>query len=240
MLLPVIKLLMRNLFARAARHLGDETPELVIFNADTFGSLVVSTCVQSAPTTWSTFVLIAADAAMTGLSLHDINRCSVGLQQLESEIDTGPIWKRCRETVGHELLVGRTPTTFERASILLEREDYSTHRAGNRRAARVVPWVSSQQTNLFYGVANEGAGVAEVSDSATSRLASYITRTSTAWMGDSLAHLGEMNSAPGRRLPSSVQAAAKYTHRVRRMLYMAEFLLLLNYIEVVMPQIFGT
>ncbi|KAG6616873.1 uncharacterized protein IUM83_04633 [Phytophthora cinnamomi] len=40
-LLPLIKLLMRNLFARAARHLGDETPELVIFNADAFEFLLL-------------------------------------------------------------------------------------------------------------------------------------------------------------------------------------------------------
>jgi hypothetical protein len=53
LLLPLIKLFMRNLFARAVSHLGDETPVLVIFNADVFGSLFVAYCMQNAPSFWS-------------------------------------------------------------------------------------------------------------------------------------------------------------------------------------------
>jgi hypothetical protein len=58
--LPVIKLLTRNLFARAVSHLTDETPKLVVFNADVFGSLFVAYCMQSAPSgrQWRSWRLI--------------------------------------------------------------------------------------------------------------------------------------------------------------------------------------
>ncbi|KAE9304790.1 hypothetical protein PR003_g21667 [Phytophthora rubi] len=91
LLLPVIILLMRNLFARAVRDRGDETPEFVVFNADAFGSLFVSYCMQSSPSIWSTIVIIAADALLVGFCLRDIMRCREGLDDLESEIEHGPI-----------------------------------------------------------------------------------------------------------------------------------------------------
>ncbi|KAE8967465.1 hypothetical protein PR002_g28051 [Phytophthora rubi] len=86
-LLPVIKLLMRNLFSRAVNHLGDEIPELVVFNADVFGSLFVSYCMQSAPSVWTTLEVMVADIVMMGLALRDIERGRAGLETLGSQVD---------------------------------------------------------------------------------------------------------------------------------------------------------
>ncbi|EGZ11896.1 hypothetical protein PHYSODRAFT_336389 [Phytophthora sojae] len=74
LLLPVIKLFMRNLFARAVGHLGDETPTLVIFNADVFGSLFTAYCMQSSPSFWTTMELMAIDVCLIGISLRDIEK----------------------------------------------------------------------------------------------------------------------------------------------------------------------
>ncbi|KAE8887547.1 hypothetical protein PF005_g24742 [Phytophthora fragariae] len=83
LLLPVIKIFMRNLFARAVGHLGDETPGLVIFNADVFGSLFVAYCMQSSPSFWATMELMLVDIGLMGLSLRDIERARKGLGELE-------------------------------------------------------------------------------------------------------------------------------------------------------------
>ncbi|EGZ06987.1 hypothetical protein PHYSODRAFT_530048 [Phytophthora sojae] len=190
MLLPLIKLLMRNLFARAVRHLGDETPELVIFNADAFGSLFVSYCMQSLPSIWSTMVIIAADAILIALSLRDILRNCEGLEVLEHQIDNGPIWRHWRGTLGFKLLGGRKPTTLERAGILLERGETKNSPPANPRSASTV-------------------------------------------------HPAETNDFRARKSKPRTPITTKYTHKVQRLLYMAEFLLLLNYIEVVIPQHFA-
>ncbi|KAL3665127.1 hypothetical protein V7S43_009759 [Phytophthora oleae] len=71
-LLPIIKLFMRNIFARAVSHLGDEIPQLVVFNVDVFGSLFISYCMQSTPSFWTTLEIMVADAVTMGLALRDI------------------------------------------------------------------------------------------------------------------------------------------------------------------------
>ncbi|EGZ14717.1 hypothetical protein PHYSODRAFT_410430, partial [Phytophthora sojae] len=63
---------MRNLFARAVGHLGDEAPEIVVFNADVFGSLFVSCCMQLSPSFWMTLGVMLADVFLMGLSLRDL------------------------------------------------------------------------------------------------------------------------------------------------------------------------
>lgn len=118
LLLPVIKLFMRNLFARAVGHLGDETPTLVIFNADVFGSLFTAYCMQSSPSFWTTMELMAIDVCLIGISLRDIEKARRGLDELERKID----WSNTfHDTGGHVSASGKS-TALERARILLERE----------------------------------------------------------------------------------------------------------------------
>ncbi|KAJ8540568.1 hypothetical protein ON010_g12660 [Phytophthora cinnamomi] len=248
-LLPVIKLLMRNLFARAVRHLGDETPEVVIFNADVFGSLFVAYCMQSSPSIWSTIVIISADVVLIALSLRDILHCREGLENLEDRIDSGSVWGLCRDTVGYKLLGGRKPTTLERASILLERAEpygFQNSRSTDSRAARILPLDSShERPGHRAGVRGSidrmvTGAVASKDGSRDLAVFSFISRTSTAWMSANTVYPEETDNTLVVRRPSHTQISKKYVLKVRRLLYMAEFLLLLNYIEVVIPQIFGT
>ncbi|GMF54149.1 unnamed protein product [Phytophthora fragariaefolia] len=131
LLLPAIKLFMRNLFARAVGHLGDETPVLVIFNADVFGSLFIAYCMQSSPSFWTTIELMVVDIWLMWLSLRDIEKARKGLSELERKVDDNAMWSSYHGAVGHISLGGRMPTTLERASILLEREAQS-HVGGSR------------------------------------------------------------------------------------------------------------
>ncbi|KAJ8576091.1 hypothetical protein ON010_g3121 [Phytophthora cinnamomi] len=234
-------------FARAVRHLGDETPELVIFNADAFGSLFVAYCMQSSPSIWSTIVLISADVVLISLSLRDILHCREGLENLEDRIDSGSVWGLCRDTVGYKLLGGRKPTTLERASILLERaEPHGFQRSTDSRAARILPLDSShERPGHRAGVRGSidrmmTGAVASKDGSRDLAVFSFISRTSTAWMSANTVYPEEADNTLVVTRPSHTQISKKYVLKVRRLLYMAEFLLLLNYIEVVIPQIFGT
>ncbi|KAJ8576093.1 hypothetical protein ON010_g3119 [Phytophthora cinnamomi] len=236
-LLPLIKLIMRNLFARAARHLGDETPELVIFNADAFGSLFVSYCMQSSPSIWSTIAITSADVVLIGLSIRDILHCRVGLAELEDQIKNGSVWNYCHETMGYKLLGGRKPTTLERAGIILELWDTKDAKATTLRTAQVLPLDPSQQRprpSACDLARIESSGAAKTSSRVVA-LFSYIACTSTAWMGGSSIFPEEADHTQTQRQSSSVEISKTYMHKVRRLLYMTEFLLLLKYIEVVIP-----
>lgn len=238
LLLPVIKLLMRNLFARAVGHLGDETPVLVIFNADVFGSLFVAYCMHSSPSFWATMELMVVDISLMGLSLRDIERARKGLGGLERKVDNGYMWASYHGEVGHISLGGRIPTTLERASIFLEREAQQQGADGSR-SSRLL-----QLTQVPSDQEREGPTLVAKSAAET-----FIERLKAAGLS------GRIYPVAGRRgivkevreeaattytgsRTLSVQERLKYTRKVRRLLYMAEFLLLLNYVEVVIPLVF--
>lgn len=63
MLLPIIKIFMRNVMARTVLHLNDEIPEVVLMNVEMFNSLFMSYCMQNSPSIWTTLGLIAIDGA---------------------------------------------------------------------------------------------------------------------------------------------------------------------------------
>ncbi|KAE9034635.1 hypothetical protein PR002_g8028 [Phytophthora rubi] len=69
--LPVIKLAMRNVFARTVVHLSDEMPEVIVFNVEVFNALFVSYCMQNSPSFWTTLELMLIDIGMIILSAYD-------------------------------------------------------------------------------------------------------------------------------------------------------------------------
>ncbi|KAG7392178.1 hypothetical protein PHYPSEUDO_001901 [Phytophthora pseudosyringae] len=48
LLLPVMKVIIKNIVLRCTKHVEDMTPELVIFTVDFFNAIYVATCMQSA------------------------------------------------------------------------------------------------------------------------------------------------------------------------------------------------
>ncbi|KAE8982379.1 hypothetical protein PF011_g21639 [Phytophthora fragariae] len=93
LLLPVIKVLMRKLFSRAVQHLSDETPGIIVFNADVFGSLFVAYCMQRSPSTWTTTGVMMLDIITMTLALRDVHNARKELQELEQQLDKAHAWR---------------------------------------------------------------------------------------------------------------------------------------------------
>ncbi|KAG1694530.1 hypothetical protein DVH05_021334 [Phytophthora capsici] len=111
---------MRNIFARAVGHLGDVIPQLVVFNADVFGSLFISYCMQSTPSFWTTLEIMVADAVTMGLALKDIETERVKLIELSRRIDDKLIGNSLQSPSNFTALRDHKLTTLERACNLLE------------------------------------------------------------------------------------------------------------------------
>lgn len=126
LLLPVLKLCMRNLFARMADHLKDETPEIVVFNAELFNSLFVSYCMQNSPSFMTTLLITIADVVTMAFSLRDIEFARRGLKCIERNIDKARRWSSLRGRVSYNVSGGRRLTTLERACALLQQEGTET------------------------------------------------------------------------------------------------------------------
>ncbi|KAG6962634.1 hypothetical protein JG687_00007045 [Phytophthora cactorum] len=81
-LLPIIKMILRNVMSRTVVHLNDEIPEVVLMNVEVFNSLFMSYCMQNTPSIWTTLGLIAIDGAQMIASMHDVGNV---IKRMESE-----------------------------------------------------------------------------------------------------------------------------------------------------------
>jgi hypothetical protein len=117
LLLPAIKMLMRNLFSRTILHLTDELPEVVIFNCDVFNALFVAYCMQNSPSIWTTLEIMAVDIVMMGVSLRETEATKRSLKDLERRIEHEIDWDSHQHAAGNKKK--RATNTLKRASILL-------------------------------------------------------------------------------------------------------------------------
>ncbi|KAE9048233.1 hypothetical protein PR001_g3901 [Phytophthora rubi] len=74
MLLPLVKLMAKNIVLRYTRVKEDMVPVEVIFTVDFFNALYVSTCMQSATSLTSVIAITLADLAQTLVMLYGLRR----------------------------------------------------------------------------------------------------------------------------------------------------------------------
>ncbi|KAK1930371.1 hypothetical protein P3T76_014042 [Phytophthora citrophthora] len=216
LLLPAIKMLMRFLFSRTLLHLTDEMPETVIFHCDVFNALFVAYCMQNSPSMWTTLEIMFVDIIMMGVSLRELDDTKKHLRDLEQPLEQEFDWE------------GRAVTMLERARILLKlRQNVKPERiiSSFMELKRVAPIVMP---------------TSEIISPAKKKIKAP-TRKSVSKVGKKLFVKRNIHPAPrvgngAPRLPVPI----RYTRMVQRLLYMAEFLLLLNYVEVIIPLVFLT
>ncbi|KAE9197865.1 hypothetical protein PF004_g19710, partial [Phytophthora fragariae] len=126
MLLPFLKVFMKNLFARTVVHLRDEMPEVVVFNVELFNALFVSYCMQNSPSLWITLELMGIDIATMVFSLRGAVSTRRSLKDLERRISQRSSWEslddRSSSVTTRTSTMRRSSTrltTLDRASMLL-------------------------------------------------------------------------------------------------------------------------
>ncbi|EGZ04574.1 hypothetical protein PHYSODRAFT_343126, partial [Phytophthora sojae] len=139
--------------AQAVAHLGDEIPELVIFNADVFSSLFVSYCMQSSPSFRTTMALMLADILQIGLSLRDILIARTGLAELEHLVDKKQI-NMCRSSDVNESTVVSASTALTRVSAWMKKEQLQSEIALDAHFSPVFPdhdfFLASDDVSALY------------------------------------------------------------------------------------------
>ncbi|KAE9078545.1 hypothetical protein PF007_g23808 [Phytophthora fragariae] len=88
MLLPIMKILMRNVMSRTVVHLSDEIPEIVLMNVEVFNSLFMSYCMQNSPSIWTTLGLILVDGTQMIASMHDVEKVIKRMQIVKEQVTT--------------------------------------------------------------------------------------------------------------------------------------------------------
>ncbi|EGZ21817.1 hypothetical protein PHYSODRAFT_489854, partial [Phytophthora sojae] len=176
MLLPIMKIFMRNVTSRTVIHLGDEIPEVVLMNVEVFNSLFMSYCMQNSPSIWTTLGLIVIDGTQMIASMHDVDKVIKRMQIVKDQVTKERARRIADNPTIEQILELRRKTILGYAQDILER-DSST------QTAQVVP------------KANDATNVTKL----------------------------ELD----------------YALNVRKVLYITEFVILLNFVEVIVPIIFS-
>ncbi|GMF38394.1 unnamed protein product [Phytophthora fragariaefolia] len=79
LLLPVIKLIVKNIALRCVTHMEDMMPEAVIFTVDFFNALYMSTTMESATSTWTVVIVVVIDVAQSATVLLRLHRTTATL-----------------------------------------------------------------------------------------------------------------------------------------------------------------
>ncbi|GMF16651.1 unnamed protein product [Phytophthora fragariaefolia] len=74
LLLPLIKVIIKNIVLRCTMHVEDQTPEMVIFTVDFFNAIYLATCMQSATSPITISVIIITDLSQTIVMVYGIHR----------------------------------------------------------------------------------------------------------------------------------------------------------------------
>jgi len=74
LLLPAMKLVLKNVFVRTFAAKEDMIPEGVIFTVDFFDALYLATCIQTVRSPATIVVIMAVDLTETAIELHDLHR----------------------------------------------------------------------------------------------------------------------------------------------------------------------
>ncbi|ETL35476.1 hypothetical protein L916_12387, partial [Phytophthora nicotianae] len=232
LLLPVIKLALRYVFTRTVVHLTDEMPEVIVFNVEVFNALFVSYCMQNSPSVWTTLGLMFVDIVLIILSVHDMEPTSRGLKELEQRIDRERCWNKGTNTGN------RVPTTLDRIQTLLEQESSLQYMVASARVELEQVQTDLGSERRVPEQIKSGRNKISVTPVVTTKIPNNAELLPVASHLRASARIHPAVESAGKLL-QKFSVKVRYTRKVQILLYMAEFLLLLNYVEVVVPLVFS-
>ncbi|GAB9466633.1 hypothetical protein Gpo141_00004003 [Globisporangium polare] len=103
LVLPVMKLTMKNVVAWASSHIEEYMPEITVFSVEVFNALYVATCMQSAGSRLTSVFIIAFDAFTAVLALRSIHHHTIMVTKLKTQCNLtksgllGTVLDICRE-----------------------------------------------------------------------------------------------------------------------------------------------
>lgn len=267
-LLPIIKVLVRNWLSRALHELRDEMSEHVILNADIFSSLFVAYCMQNVPSVWATAGLMAIDGAQIFVAIRDVRRLVRKIDEVRIQLELSASSNARRgSAISREMaprrssgaLVAPLRINFKSMRNVLEQADtIITQRAGTSSVlVKKRTFRSSTAGTRGYVAQGSAATVVDhVKKPQSSFLCQHWLRKVV--LGPSTEHAmvqpSELPTAtpgpasPTRATGSTVSTVTmklpllerQFLDLVGRLLFLTEFVLLLNFVEVVIPIVYCT
>lgn len=231
LLLPLLKIFARNLLASICRD-GDEcTPQTVVFNADIGNALFVSYCMQFNPSLAITALFMAVNLLQALFSLREVNKLLAKLKQLDVAIC------EARQTQATDLAqsvhVVEHDVVARALEILQRYQFFDRPKSATRVVAIVLRRLSTLRRSRQVQVVPDPpplpvSGKAIRSNSGITALAVPTTLSPT----DQLA------KPQNAEMPLLERLERQYVQSVLKLVYLTEFLVLIEFAEVVIPVIY--
>ncbi|KAG3182405.1 hypothetical protein PC128_g14706 [Phytophthora cactorum] len=165
LLLPMIKVIIKNIMRKCTMHAEDMVPEAVIFTVDFFNAIYVATCMQTASSVVSIVIIVLTDLFQTFIMLYGLYRRTASISSFLAHTVQNPPSSE-RKDKFFSVLCGlcRNPEVFKkqiRAGITIRScfsydlaaadlslldtldatmKDVDTVRQGSTKSAAVVPY----------------------------------------------------------------------------------------------------
>ncbi|KAK1948513.1 hypothetical protein P3T76_000802 [Phytophthora citrophthora] len=216
LLLPVMKLILRGAMAKTVVHLNDEIPLMVVLNVDLFSALFSTYCMQSSPSVKTTCVLMAADVLQICMSLYDIELVVQRMRVLKKE----------RGVIQAVKVQGKIQSSTPELDVL-----HSTKRResdARASASSLFAMLQESKHRLSQTIQTNGVSLKPK----TRRKPGLLRKIAPV-----LAEFGD--DMETNRDSASTIIEHQYVRELQKVLYIAEFVVLVNYVEVVIPVIFS-
>ncbi|KAL3664876.1 hypothetical protein V7S43_010054 [Phytophthora oleae] len=212
--LPVIQIIAKNWISRALADDNDQKPQCVIFVVEVYNALYVSSVLQAAQSWMSTAAIMIVDILQFWVSMSDIVKLLDDVNALMAKIPRNhPIAKENFVQVAVRLMIIEQP--------------------------------AENQKN----VQDSSAGVPANDKVLTTQQASYVPQQRKTWVPKWIisrkAHvsprfLSEQHSCPNLTLESifSQEDRVQFIKKSSHVLYITEYLVLVEYVEVAMPIVY--
>lgn len=224
-LLPILKIALKNWISHFLGDLDDMKPEIVIFNVEIFNALYVSCCMQRSPSITTTLLISFVDWVQAFLSLRDINELHLDVKNFMRMIPDDHAWHGKTFVEVALLIIDKDPRIRSHASLrascvgngepkypMLSRKSVGSLLQDGRNSILIVPVVAATD--------------------------------STACDEDSVAHnepATKFAASPRSKADflDSERARLRFVQKVTQLLFTSEFVVLIEYTEVIVPIIYS-
>ncbi|GMF21489.1 unnamed protein product [Phytophthora lilii] len=219
MLLPVIKIIAKNWIKFCLGTKYDLMPQIMIFNVDVFNALYVSSSMQNSQSITTMLEMVALDALLGWVSISDITYLTRDVLRLRRKI-----------SANHPL---KNASFIEVALQIIEEDPSAGERLAMRRYSSTAVLVSRTSGQAM---ASAAAPPPQPGSLLTSRQVLPVD------MPTSIAPEASLQLAPVQKAIGNIfspKERQRFLERSARVLFTTEFVILVEYTEVIVPFIYS-
>jgi hypothetical protein len=236
MLLPAIKIIAKNWISYCLGNKFDLMPQIMVLNVDVFNALYVASSMQNSHSLFTVLQMVALDAVLAWVSLSDITNLIKDVLRLRRKIPAG-----------HPL---KNTSFIEIALQIIEEDPTASERLKIRRYSSTTTVVSRSSGLPVEGVARLGS--ITTSSSAQRGVVTTSRHSHPGSLSTSRQVLpvdldtSSIPTAPEAKAPTSLESIFSpkerqcFLEKSARALFTTEFVILVEYTEVIVPFIFST